>query len=504
MNTSLVFMPYSFMSPHVDVTLAYAQREIDEGRRVIIMVCRGGNGVVCGFNMYSSKLKCKYCNRRTNDALKSIDGDVEWVDINQLDVDYECLDVIKKIKNSNSLEQVKTIKYHGNDIGYAAVSSLVSRFRTASLNKRKLEILVGLSKAYVRSYNAAIEIIKRCDVNNAFVFNGRFELTRGFFRGCGEQKVNCYVLEVSQVGSKTLSYENALPLDIVYTKKLIDELWDNVNDKGRSMAQDFYEQKAIGRAIHDKVYTGSQKKGLLPNPWNKNRKNVVIFGSSSDEFFAIGPDWEFPFYKNQCEGIRSIAESLSQYSGVDVYYRMHPNLTMLKDNDVAVEFALERKYHNLYVISPEDKISTYALINAADKVVTFGSSVGIEAAYWRKDSILAGVSMYGHLSGVRRPESHADLISMVVSDGGGEIDTTGALKYSNFLLARGENISYLKELDSAVYFEKRAHVKYFSLERVMFKISNVIENSKDWNTFALAIRDIIPVFFKRLISRVAR
>jgi hypothetical protein len=266
------------------------------------------------------------------------------------------------------------------------------------------------------------------------------------------------------------------------------------------MANEFYEKKAVGIAIHDKIYTTGQQKDLLPDNWNDNKKNLVIFGSSADEFFAIGPDWEFPFYKNQFDGLKRIAEALSE-SEIQIYFRMHPNLTMLKDSEILSEFKLSGSYPNFHVIAPQDKVSTYALMNGAEKIITFGSSVGIEAAYWNKDSILAGKSMYAHLEGIICPNSHQELVNEIFKPPSKVISKLGALMYSNFLLTRGHDIQGLEITKSTVTFEGKLQGHDFPVERVFFKILNVIENCKDWNTFSIAIRDIIPIRVKRVLCK---
>ena len=497
---SLVYMPYSFMSPHIDVTLAYIQDQINNGNKVIILGCGGAKDISCGFNIYGSSLKCQYCVKRNVDGLNALRGDYKWVDINDFKLPPLPQEITLKILKAQSLEEIKKIQYQGSDIGYAIVSSLVSRFRTTEINDKKRKILIKLANGYVKSFNAAEKTIQDNDIKEAFVFNGRLELTRGFFRSCENQQIDCNILEVSQVGCKTLKYKNALPLDLDYTKSLIQSLWDTASTEQKTKAKEFYEKKAVGIAIHDKIYTTGQQKDLLPVNWNVNEKNLVIFGSSADEFFAIGPDWEFPFYKNQFDGLKRIAEALSG-SEIKIYFRMHPNLMMLKDSEISNEFKLSDSYPNFHVITPEDKVSTYALMNGAEKIITFGSSVGIEAAYWNKDSILAGNSMYAHLEGIIRPNSHQELVNEIYKSPSKIVSKMGALMYSNFLLSRGHDMQGLEITKSTVIFKGKQHEQDFPIERAFFKLLNIKENLKDWNTFSIAIRDILPVRVKRVLCK---
>lgn len=490
------------MSPHVDVTLAYIQKEINKGNNVILLVCKGGETLSCGFNLYGSNSKCAYCVRRNKDALKSLDGNFELVEVDSSYSSNTPTQIYDVIDNAQDLQVVKELTYLNQDLGYAIVSSLVSRFRTSAIDINKRRVLKQLADAFVSSFHSTEDILKSNEIDQAFVFNGRLEMTRGFFRACRVSGIDCNILEVSQVGSQSMNYKNALPLDLGYTKDLINNLWQSSSQVQRDNAKEFFEKKAKGVAVHDKIYTSSQIEGVLPKSWDKQKKNIVIFGSSADEFYSIGKEWEFPFYKNQYDGLEKIVKTLFADENIHIYFRMHPNLSMLKDVEINKEMALGECYSNLTVITPHNKISTYSLMNAADKVVTFGSSVGIEAAYWGKTSILAGKSMYAHLEGVITPSSHMELIDEIKNHEPTICNSKGALMYSNFLLSRGEEIEGLEVTSSSVTYKKRAQNKVNQLERLYFRVLCSIENLKDWNTFAQSIRDRLPNAIKKIVCNI--
>ena len=78
------------------------------------------------------------------------------------------------------------------------------------------------------------------------------------------------------------------------------------------------------------------------------------------------------------------------------YLRVHPHMKELPSSTsqlVDIQ-ALSSRYSNVCVIWPEENIDTYALIDACEKILTFGSTVGIEATYWGKPSILADYAKF--------------------------------------------------------------------------------------------------------------
>ncbi len=65
---------------------------------------------------------------------------------------------------------------------------------------------------------------------------------------------------------------------------------------------------------------------------------------------------------------------------------------------------------------PESSISTYAMMKHCDRVVSFGSTAGLEAAYWGKPSILAGTSFYRNLGATYNPRTHEDLVALIMAE----------------------------------------------------------------------------------------
>jgi hypothetical protein len=178
----------------------------------------------------------------------------------------------------------------------------------------------------------------------------------------------------------------------------------------------------------------NQEPGELPASLDRKKHNIAVFTSSEDEFVAIGDQWQNPVYRNQIEGIQRISGDLRKFAEIDCFIRLHPNLRGLANESVSA--VLHVHAGNVHVISPDSPVSSYALLNAADKVVTFGSSMGIEATYWDKPSVLAGQSFYRNLGSTYNPNSHQDLMRMLMDDLK-PADKLGAMMYGYFFATFG-------------------------------------------------------------------
>jgi len=62
-------------------------------------------------------------------------------------------------------------------------------------------------------------------------------------------------------------------------------------------------------------------------------------------------------------------------------------------------------------------VDSYDIVSAADVVLTFGSTIGIEAAYYGKPSILLGRAVYEDLGSCYVPSSHDELMKLLSSSG---------------------------------------------------------------------------------------
>jgi hypothetical protein len=143
----------------------------------------------------------------------------------------------------------------------------------------------------------------------------------------------------------------------------------------------------------------------------EGRLNVGIFISSEDEFLAI-PEYKNPYYKDQNSAIVQIVDDLKDENLLFIV-RAHPNLAGLNNAQVKGLREICNSRTNIKYIAPESRVSTYELIDKCDIVLTFGSTVGIEAVHKSKPSILMGMAIYRGFGGTIEPNSHEELIKII-------------------------------------------------------------------------------------------
>lgn len=176
-----------------------------------------------------------------------------------------------------------------------------------------------------------------------------------------------------------------------------------------------------------------QHEGLLPEGFKNDLRNVVIFNSSQDEIAALGDEWmDNQLFSTQFDAI----EYMIQHAASDIhfYLRIHPNLKGVYHSGHMRLYELD-KYSSMTVIPPDSPVSTYALMDVCSKVVTFGSTTGVEASYWGKPSILIGRSFYEQSGSCYQVHTRQQLVNFLNCFLAPK-DKIGALKYAYFLMDR--------------------------------------------------------------------
>jgi hypothetical protein len=348
-------------------------------------------------------------------------------------------------KEFSSIEELIALRVDNLDLGYAVLSSLVSETRDSHPDLRAhagvIKNLLISAFAVYRSIQAYLE---QHPVDKMYVFNGRFACVRGALRACQSRNVDCFTHDRGHDFYHYDLTKNTMPHDRVYIEQSVREQWARAADNPdrEKIAAQFYLDRAnkVGQSWYSLIE--GQQDGLLPSNWDLKKKNIAIYSSSEDEFAAIGDEWINPLYENQLTGLKRIIHSLSDdCDKVHLYIRMHPNLQGVQNEHT-------RELHSLRsdlvtVIAPEDKVSTYALVKAATTVLTFGSTVGIEAVFWGTPSVLAGQAFYRNLGGTYNPRSHEELVELLKADLLPK-DREAALMYGYYLNTFGTPFKYFK------------------------------------------------------------
>ena len=197
----------------------------------------------------------------------------------------------------------------------------------------------------------------------------------------------------------------------------------------------FFESKYTHAFGGDKDYTAKQIAAKLPENWDNTKKNYVIFNSSEDEFTAIGGEYEErKVFNSQYDGVAYIASLLKNRKDVNIYLRIHPNLAKIKYKYHTDLLSLGEKYDNLFVIPGDSDVSSYALMREAYRVITFGSTTGIEATYMGKTVIALCINWFSGLDISYNPTTVEEAEQLILAENLSPKPQTEAIKFGYFIM----------------------------------------------------------------------
>lgn len=458
------FTGFTNWMPHYETELELIQLHVDAGDRVVQYRC-DGELFACDANMDHQRSGCERCIRRRGNGMKLVDGPVEQRRyINLTAADRELI-ARQDERTFTTLEELKHETFEGFDIGYAVLSSLVSHLREPRPDLiAHRELVRSLLRSALAVFCSIRNTLEHERIDRFYLFNGRFAIERAVLRACQRKGVECFTHERGCDLHHYSLYRNTLPHDLNYWRNASEKAWEAQEDVAlkTGLARKFYEDRAKGQVQSWFSFVKEQSAGEMPAGFDPSVRNIVIFNSSEDEFASIDSSHGTDVYADQEQAIRTIARDLQPLGpGYHLYVRSHPNLRTVDNSQT--RFLKRFTAPGVTIIPSDSSVSTYALMGAADLVITFGSTMGIEAAFWGKPSVMVGSAFYAGLGSVYEPREHAEVMNLIM-DGAEPLPVEGALKYGHRMSTFGTRFKHYQPTGVTVGLFKGRSLDVASLE----------------------------------------
>ena len=297
----------------------------------------------------------------------------------------------------NSCETIEAIRGISlpefEDIGWAVLSSAISMTRNSRVNLQShYGLILRLLNSALVTHSLTQQLICQNRPELVVIFNGRFATSRAIKRAVEHQNIPVLIhergstLEKFQIASDTLH-------DPDYTQERIQNYWTADAEKsGRA----FFERRKSKTQLDGFVFTKRQRTQHLGNHVSQcNDHLVVYFSSSDDEFASIGDIYRNSNFPTQLDALKTLYEEVEKIPNLRLCIRVHPNVAFASEEEKRVWDQL--KFPQAIILGPNDPADSYALLDRATVVCTYGSTIGVEACYWRKPSLLLGRSLYDKL-----------------------------------------------------------------------------------------------------------
>lgn len=412
------------------------------GNQVFFLLCNR-NFRYCGCNMHGSPFKCFRCERFAKGLLKKCSPSIKVIEMDKHLMEELYEEVDKVIFEYHSVKDIKSLVYKGAKVGMGCLSAFISHSR----NNNPLiddEFRAYFDKVLRKGCLYAefqYRMIKEIQPDRVQLFNGRFMETRP----ASDIAIQNHILLRSNEQWRVFPHRyikrqfyNALPQSIEANHRWFESMWKDEYipqvEKER-IGRRFFESKYTHAFGGDKDYTVKQITAKLPDNWDSTKKNYVIFNSSEDEFTAIGGEYEErKVFNSQYDGVTYIVSLFKNRKDVNIYLRIHPNLAKIKYKYHTDLLSLGEKYDNLFVIPGDSDVSSYALMREAYRVITFGSTTGIEATYMGKTVIALCINWFSGLDISYNPTTVEEAEQLILAENLSPKPQTEAIKFGYFIM----------------------------------------------------------------------
>jgi len=349
-----------------------------------------------------------------------------------------------------SIENLKSLEYLGsNAIGISAASSLISLTRNPNiLPSKEMSLCLSIIQSYIIAYHLIEHVLKGESYNALITFNGRFASSKGAIEAA--QKANLQVFYHERGSSiHKFSLTRFSPHDRISIQKEIVNKWQAIKEFscGREVASSFFKARRNGAEQAWFSFSSGQDRSLsqiaLTNAYKKSRsgKVVVFFTSSDEEYAAVGDTYSMKDYqwKTQQEALLVLVQTANEL-GHSVIVRVHPNLENCipseKDSWNHLDFLDEPS--DITIIPSHINACSYELLDSANLVVSYGSTMGIESVFWNKPSLLMGDSTYDCIgSSIHKLTSACTLYDFLSHSQKWTVAPDSALPYGFYMATHG-------------------------------------------------------------------
>jgi hypothetical protein len=441
----LFFLSY-FDDSHIPAwTMELMEDHRQKGDVLWIVKCGQGLDACHGAKLGRDPQTCVRCVSRTHYVLRRLGLSPDHVEEIPR---YRDIDVMR-IPFFRDVDELKQYQFEGVTIGLGAASTLISGLHDHGFvpEEQRAPIEANLRSA-MRVVRFFRQFLVRHRPDLVYAFNGRFAESRPVIDVCVENGIRYRTYEIGGSARRYQLFDNQLPHEMSCYRDRIEAAWAACDDQAsrEKVAVGWFEnrRRRIDQKDNQPVFAANQERSALPPGFDSRTRNIVIFNSAEEEFAAIGDGASFAAYAEQNEALHVLVERLARRSDVHVYLRVHPSLSRL---DNAQNRALRTiSAPNFTLIPGESPVDSYSLLDASDCAVSFGSTIGVEATFWGKPSLLFGRALYEGLGAVYEPQTFDEVLELVGRDALAPCARVAAMKYGYWAARAGEEVQRFADM----------------------------------------------------------
>jgi hypothetical protein len=423
-------------TPHTDTGLEIVLKEAEAGSKVYYACLFPHNGV------------WEYSNQYPDAAIKPLSGfilynireicnafniPVVFPDIQKFKLtDEEFKKYIQKktkFKNVWDLERIVM----------STISSFTRLVEPDLLSDDLYDIAFKYTEVAISTYFASENLLRRITPDLVYYYNGRWCSCAPIEWAAKDLNIKSLVHERgSSTNRFSLYAENPYRFDVL--NRDIKKATNGIDPEIlRVIGSQFFVNKQNRQDKHWPSFALNQKRGLIPDEL-KNKKYISYFTTSEDEFSQIPGNKIEIYFGKQFEAF-SILKNICKDLRIPLVVRVHPNILGKQAEE---KFWASQADENTIVFNASDSIDTYSLVNFSYAVVSYSTSVGMEAVFMGRPSILLGNSVWYGEPEFLCPRNESELFAYLQSPNQRKNELKFTYAYGYYMENFGEKFKFFK------------------------------------------------------------
>lgn len=287
--------------------------------------------------------------------------------------------------------------------GSAIANEIVSLTRHDEINLLENKKIISLMlRSFLEVYSHTLITIKTHQITRIHIYNGRFLHEKAAWEAA--KISNCEALIFETVHNRYQQRFEGFHSRI-NNQRVIKQLWENTNVP--------HSKKIEYSKIWFDVMKSHQNPFVVEKPIQLKieKKFFVYFSNSDDEVVGFWDEWNQPL-GSQYEVMNKLIDIFDKQEKYSLVIKLHPNLLKRPKSTIKKWKNLNLKKNSI-LIKPEDKISAYDLVDECVGVINFGSTIGIEAAYYKKPVLVLADCKYDELDIADKLSNWVDIESWI-------------------------------------------------------------------------------------------
>jgi hypothetical protein len=266
-------------------------------------------------------------------------------------------------------------------------------------------------RSYAWAFDQSQALIRDRGITTVVVYNGRFTHDRAV--AAAAQQLGVRVLYYDTGG-----YETDFDLTTATTHDWVDlqhrmlamyEAW--APGERDEIGGRWFVNRKTHADERNALFTEMQTRGHVAGLPDADTV-VVFFSSSGDEIAELDLDWA-EYLHSQERALGELAQACRARPGTRLVVRTHPHMRLKPKDDLADWMEAVAAAGPDVHFDPYSSIDSYALMEQADVVFTYGSTAGVEAAYFGRSVVVMGPSAYDLLGCAHRIRVADDIAALL-------------------------------------------------------------------------------------------